>query len=58
MIGDSRTDLETARNAAIPCICVDFGYTDVPAAQLGADRVISHFDDLEEAVTALCGVLA
>ena len=55
MIGDSRTDLETARNAAMPSICVDFGYTDVPAAQLGADRVISHFDDLAEAVAALAG---
>jgi phosphoglycolate phosphatase len=53
MIGDSRTDLDAARNAAVPCILVDFGYTDVPAARLGADRVISHFDELAEAVAAL-----
>jgi len=58
MIGDSRTDLETARNAGIACVCVDFGYTDVPAAELGADRVISHFDDLEDALAALSTTFA
>jgi len=50
MIGDSKTDIETARAAGIPVIAVDFGYTDVPVTQLGPDMVISHFDELWDAV--------
>ena len=50
MVGDSRTDIDTARAAGVPVIAVDFGYTDVPVADLGPDRVIGHFDDLWEAV--------
>ncbi len=53
MVGDSMTDVATARAASIPVIAVDFGYTDTPPAQLGADRLISHFDALPQAVRAL-----
>ena len=53
MIGDSRTDVDTARAAGIPVIGVTFGYTDVPMADLKPDIVISHFDELTKAVTAL-----
>jgi phosphoglycolate phosphatase len=53
MIGDSVTDIQTARAAGMPVIAVDFGYTDVPVAELGPDRVISHFDELFEAVLNL-----
>ncbi|MDX7950733.1 phosphoglycolate phosphatase [Lichenihabitans sp. Uapishka_5] len=53
MVGDSITDIAAAKNAGIPVIAVDFGYTDVPVQDLGPDRVISHFDALLEAVTAL-----
>ena len=53
MVGDSKTDIDTAKNAAIPVIAVDFGYTDVPIASLGPDRVISHFDELWAATQAL-----
>jgi len=53
MIGDSRTDIDTAKAAGIPVIAVDFGYTDVPVRQLGPDRVISHFDALWDAVASL-----
>jgi phosphoglycolate phosphatase len=53
MIGDSVTDIRTARAAGIPVIAVDFGYTDTPVADLGPDRVISHFDDLFDAVRDL-----
>jgi phosphoglycolate phosphatase len=44
MVGDSKTDVATARAAGAPVICVDFGYTDVPVTELGPDRVVSHFD--------------
>ena len=50
MIGDSRTDIATARAAGIPCICVPFGYTDVPIETLAPDIVIPHFDALPGAV--------
>ena len=53
MIGDSVTDIETARAAAAPSIAVDFGYTDVPVAELGPDRIVSHFDEMWDAVATL-----
>jgi len=55
MIGDSHTDIATARAAKIPVVAVDFGYTDTPVATLGPDRIISRFADLPEAVFALIG---
>jgi phosphoglycolate phosphatase len=56
MVGDSVTDIKTARAAGLPVVAVDFGYTDVPVAELGPDRVISHFDELAAACTALIPV--
>ena len=53
MVGDSATDIRTARAAGVPVVAVDFGYTDVPVTALDPDRVISHFDALPEAVSAL-----
>ena len=58
MVGDSMTDVATARAAAIPVIAVDFGYTDKLPGELGADRLISHFDMLPEAVAALVAARA
>jgi phosphoglycolate phosphatase len=52
MIGDSKTDIATARAAGIPVIAVDFGYTDRPIEEFGPDRIISHFDELPEATAA------
>ncbi|MBU1212342.1 MAG: phosphoglycolate phosphatase [Alphaproteobacteria bacterium] len=40
MIGDSATDIATAKAAQIPVVAVSFGYTDIPVRDLGADRVI------------------
>ena len=50
MIGDSITDIAAAKNAGVPVIAVDFGYTDRPVTELGPDWVISHFAELPEAV--------
>jgi phosphoglycolate phosphatase len=55
LVGDSATDIKTARAAGLPVIAVDFGYTDIPVVELGPDRVISHFDGLAEAIAALMG---
>jgi len=56
MIGDSMTDVATARAAGVPVIAVDFGYTDTPPSELGADRLIGHFDELPAAVMELVSV--
>src|SRR5271157_3139124 len=53
VVGDSATDIKTARAAGLPVIAVDYGYTATPVAELGPDRVISHFDELAEACAAL-----
>jgi len=53
MVGDSATDIDTARAAGVPVIAVDFGYTEIPVTLLGADRVISHFDELAATVNDL-----
>ena len=53
MVGDSVTDIAAAKNAGLPVVAVDFGYTDKPVGELGPDRVISHFDQLPAAVACL-----
>ena len=50
MIGDSDTDIKTAKAAGIPVIAVPFGYTDIPVYDLGPDAVIEHYDELEAAI--------
>ena len=52
MVGDSGNDIDTARAAGVPVVAVDFGYTEVPVARLGPDRVISDFAELPAAVRA------
>lgn len=53
MIGDSSTDIDTARNAGLPVIGVSFGYSDKPIAALAPDLIIDHFNELHAAVTKL-----
>ncbi len=53
MVGDSLTDIATARAAEIPVIAVPFGYTDRHVSELGPDRIIAHFAELREAVRDL-----
>ena len=53
MVGDSANDIDAANAAGIPVIAVTFGYTPVPASELGATRLIDRFDDLDAAVDAV-----
>ena len=53
MIGDSETDIATAKAAHIPVVAVDFGYSVQPVAGFSPDIVISHFDQLGQAVSDL-----
>jgi phosphoglycolate phosphatase len=50
MVGDSITDIATARAAGIPVVAVDFGYSDIPVAGLGPHRIVSSFAELPEAI--------
>ena len=50
LVGDSATDIATARAANMPVIAVDFGYTETPVARHRPDRLISHYDELPAAV--------
>ena len=52
MIGDSDTDIRTARAAGVPVIAVDFGYSERPVAEFGPDQIISDFGQLPGAVAA------
>ncbi|MFQ5348601.1 MAG: HAD-IA family hydrolase, partial [Rhodothalassiaceae bacterium] len=47
LVGDSATDVAAARACGMPVILVDYGYSRVPAAALGADAVISRLDALD-----------
>src|ERR1700729_1423299 len=46
MVGDAGPDVGVARRAGVPVICVSFGYTEVPVAELKPDRVIDHMREL------------
>jgi phosphoglycolate phosphatase len=53
MVGDAGPDIGVARRAGIPVIGVEFGYTEVPIADLKPDRLIGHMRDLPAAVASL-----
>jgi phosphoglycolate phosphatase len=50
MIGDSATDVATARAAGVPVILLSYGYTPEPAHMLGADAVTDAFSDIPAVV--------
>ncbi len=53
MVGDAGPDIGVARRAGIPVIGVEFGYTEVPIADLKPDRLINHMRELPAAVKSL-----
>ena len=53
LIGDSETDVRTAKSAGIPIVAVDFGYTERPVAEFQPDRIISHFGELPSMLATL-----
>ena len=53
MVGDSRTDIDTAHAAAIPVIAVTFGYSPIPVATFNPTRLITAFDELPAVAAAL-----
>ncbi len=55
MVGDSANDLAVARGLGVPCVLVSFGYSTPPARELGANRLIDRFDELEAVLDELAG---
>lgn len=53
MVGDAGPDVGVARRTGVPVIGVEFGYTDVPIAELKPDRLIGHMRELPAAVDGL-----
>jgi phosphoglycolate phosphatase len=53
MVGDAGPDVGVARRAGVPVIGVEFGYTDVPIAELKPDLLIGHMRELPRAVSDL-----
>lgn len=58
MVGDSLTDIRTARAAKIPIVAVDFGYSERPIAEHEPDRLISAYAQLPDAIAELMGATA
>jgi len=57
MVGDSGTDVRTARAAGVPVIAVNFGYSEVPIVTLRPDRIIGSFAELPGAVQEIDNAL-
>ena len=53
MVGDSISDVTSARSAGMSVVVIRGGYTPVPVEELGADRVLESLDELPEALAAL-----
>ena len=53
MVGDGAPDVQAAKAAGVPCVVVSFGYTPIPAAELGGDVLIDRFGELEGAIERL-----
>jgi phosphoglycolate phosphatase len=53
MVGDSIHDVHAAHAAGLPAVLVSWGYTDIPASELGAEAVIERFDALPQALEQL-----
>lgn len=46
MVGDSRPDVLSARNAKVPSIVMTYGYSTIPPIKLGADRILRNFREI------------
>ena len=54
MLGDTSTDLDTARAAGVPCVLTSFGFAAEPLADLAADAVVDHFNQIPAVLERLC----
>ena len=50
MIGDSETDAESARNAGIPMILLEDGYTEKKVSEIHHNHLIKDFIGIEKII--------
>ncbi len=55
MIGDSETDIKTAKAAHIPIVAVSFGYSVDPVQSFGPDAIIDDYRHLPAAIEKFAG---
>ncbi len=53
MVGDAGPDIGVARRTGVPVIGVEFGYTEIPIAELKPDILIAHMRELPGAIKTL-----
>ena len=53
LIGDTETDVKTARAAGVPVVLVGFGPEGADISRLNPDAMLEHFDDLADLVVRL-----
>lgn len=53
MLGDSLNDVAAAQGAGVPVVVVTFGYTAIPAAELGGDALLDDYAALPEVLAGL-----
>lgn len=58
MVGDSINDVRSAKALGMACVVLRHGYTSLPHDELGADRLIDGFGELETALRSLARPLA
>lgn len=55
LIGDTETDVKTARAAGVPVVLVSFGPEGAGISRLNPDAMLDHYDDLPELAARLLG---
>ena len=50
MIGDSETDADAAKNASMPFILLEDGYTEKKVSEIHHDHLIKNFDNIEQII--------
>jgi phosphoglycolate phosphatase len=55
MVGDSETDIRTAKAARVPIVAVSFGYSVDPVASFGPDAIIDDYRDLRAVLDRFAG---
>ncbi len=55
IVGDTHTDLNTARAVGVPCVLVAFGPEGEAVARLAPDALLAHYDELDDIVAELIG---
>lgn len=54
LMGDTKTDIDAARAAGMPCVLMSHGFAAEPLGELRAAAVVHHFDEIPAVLERLC----